>query len=402
MAAPSLSQRAGKGVCRMGWGPLGDIVDGVKDTVSDGAGLIADKASDAAGFVADKVSDGAGWVSDHWKTIAEIGAGILVTAAILAVVVASGGTLAPFALAGAAALLGAGAAGGVASWAVGNWLNDRPFTWKGALTSAVLGAVLTWATPAAGKIVSPAIERVAGQTAANVVRTLTGASAGARPNAGSLAGSGSVADDVVRTADDVLRSADDALPGALPDQPLTAGNGAARAAQFGEHWQSLSLDDAVSRLGSPDELVAKVSESGQKIVFTNTRTGQSVVYDPQGNYFRLQDANGVYLGADGLPVTNKVPVLGPDGKPVLNAKGQPKMQQLSGEAYKSHFNGSTHFANTGDANASVVLGQRYGLPATSTSDTTTAAAGGTTAASYAPIAGPSTTSGFLGAFSSER
>lgn len=166
------------------------------------------------------------------------------------------------------------------------------------------------------------------------------------------------------------------LPVGLVDDALlpTAGDGLRRATLFGANWKQVSLRDAVKGLGSPDEVVASVSETGQKINFVNTRTGQMVVYDPQGNYFRVLGSNKTALGVDGKPVSNNVALVGEDGAPLLNANGKPRYRQLTGEEFKAYQWQETHFGSTDSVADAVALAKDHGLPATVTSDTTAATA----------------------------
>jgi filamentous hemagglutinin len=94
--------------------------------------------------------------------------------------------------------------------------------------------------------------------------------------------------------------------------PLTSG-GARRAAQFGENWQSASLKETVGTVAG-DSPVVSPAPSG-KVIYTNPDTGLRVVYDPAGNYFRVENPALAgelrYMDQFGKPTPKNVPLVKP-------------------------------------------------------------------------------------------
>ncbi|HZV00583.1 MAG TPA: hypothetical protein VFF73_27970 [Planctomycetota bacterium] len=360
-----------------------DLVSGAIQTAKDGWGAITSAADLAYNYLPLlPLPLPLSFFVHHWKAVIATVVAVAATAAVIA--------LLPEGLAGLAlvgGLLLAGAAGGIASSSVGDLLDGKdPISdWKHVLLSGAIGGVLTVAT--AGLFGAFSGAGAASATGADGTATVAGAAAG-----------------------DDAGSAADAVAGRAGDDPSgTTGNdssdpaakgGAARAAANGESWKPASVDDAVSRLGPREDV--QVTTTDQKVVFTNTKTGESVVYDPAGNYFRIQGADGRYLDLNGQPISNKVPVLDENGDPVLNARGNPKLQQLSGKAWNDYYQSQTHFASSASQDQALALAREYGL--TTTSDST--AAGGATSTSdstastsdsTASSGAPSSTHGFTGA-----
>ena len=107
--------------------------------------------------------------------------------------------------------------------------------------------------------------------------------------------------------------------------------GADRAAQYSGSWQSGSVEDAINRF-APDA-TPTYTESG-KIIFRNETTGIEVVYDRNGNYYRIIDTNlsgrRTALDIDGNIVPNNV---------------QTERGTMRGMT-QSEYNAITHFNNT--------------------------------------------------------
>ena len=66
----------------------------------------------------------------------------------------------------------------------------------------------------------------------------------------------------------------------------TVNNGATRAAKYSSEWGDASLNEAINRF-TPN--VEPVTTPKGKIIYNNSETGISVVYDKYGNYFRIED-----------------------------------------------------------------------------------------------------------------
>ncbi|WP_345810947.1 hemagglutinin repeat-containing protein [Paraburkholderia sp. PREW-6R] len=92
--------------------------------------------------------------------------------------------------------------------------------------------------------------------------------------------------------------------------PVYNQKGADRATAHSSNWSDASLDQAVNEIAGPNPQV-KYTQSG-KTVYTNPVTGDSVVYDNAGNYFRVEGANGQYLDKSGNQIPNNVPLIKPN------------------------------------------------------------------------------------------
>ena len=87
----------------------------------------------------------------------------------------------------------------------------------------------------------------------------------------------------------------------------TVKNGATRAAQYSSEWGDASLQEAIDKF-APN--VEPVVTSKGKFIYNNQETGISVVYDKNGNYFRIEDTTRPrgrnYLDIDGNDMNNEV------------------------------------------------------------------------------------------------
>ena len=105
--------------------------------------------------------------------------------------------------------------------------------------------------------------------------------------------------------------------------------GKRRAQKFSSGWKEASLSEAIRKF-APD--ARPVVTSSGKIVYTNTQTHISIVYDPNGNYFRIEDTSRPrgrnYLDIDGNDMNNVII----DGK----QRGRSK----------SEYQQATHFKNS--------------------------------------------------------
>jgi RHS repeat-associated protein len=120
-------------------------------------------------------------------------------------------------------------------------------------------------------------------------------------------------------------------------KPETESNGTARrtgadrSAKYSDTWQSGSVKDAINKFASGSEPV--YTDSG-KIIYRNNSTGIEVVYDSNGNYYRIVDTNltgrRTALDING----NKIP------NNVLTEKGTQR------GITQSEYNAISHFNNT--------------------------------------------------------
>ena len=78
-----------------------------------------------------------------------------------------------------------------------------------------------------------------------------------------------------------------------------------RSQKYSDNWSNESLSKTVDNI-APDSKPVKTS-SGKKI-YNNSKTGKQVVYDTDGNYFRIEDTNltgkRVYTDINGNPIPN--------------------------------------------------------------------------------------------------
>ncbi len=87
----------------------------------------------------------------------------------------------------------------------------------------------------------------------------------------------------------------------------TVKNGATRAAQYSSEWKDASLQEAINKF-APN--VEPVVTSKGKVIYNNPKTGISVVYDKNGNYFRIEDTTRPrgrnYLDMGGNDMNNEI------------------------------------------------------------------------------------------------
>ncbi|HFK5599126.1 TPA: hypothetical protein ACG0AT_003712, partial [Elizabethkingia anophelis] len=93
---------------------------------------------------------------------------------------------------------------------------------------------------------------------------------------------------------------------AVAETESALSGGAMRAAKFSEGRENASLSDAINKFAPDAEGVANASG---KTIYNNSETGIQVVYDNNGNYFRVENTNlsgkRNYLDMDGNVPNNK-------------------------------------------------------------------------------------------------
>jgi RHS repeat-associated protein len=93
------------------------------------------------------------------------------------------------------------------------------------------------------------------------------------------------------------------------------GAGAARAARFGDNWQSVSLKETISTVAGDAAVVTKTASG--KVIYTHPETGVQVVHDVAGNYFRVENPAAIgsrrYLDQFGKLIPDNVPLVKPRG-----------------------------------------------------------------------------------------
>jgi len=84
-------------------------------------------------------------------------------------------------------------------------------------------------------------------------------------------------------------------------------NGATRAMQYSSQWENASLTEAINRF-APNAKPVETSKG--KVIYSNNETGVSVVYNKNGNYFRIEDTTKPrgrnYLDINGNDVNNEI------------------------------------------------------------------------------------------------
>ena len=111
----------------------------------------------------------------------------------------------------------------------------------------------------------------------------------------------------------------------------TVKDGAYRASKYSKSWKKGSLKDAINKF-APDS-IPEYTDKG-KIIYRNSDTGIEIVYDKNGNYFRINDTNITgrrsYIDLEG----NKIP------NNVVTEKGTQR------GITQGEYNELTHFNNT--------------------------------------------------------
>ena len=84
-------------------------------------------------------------------------------------------------------------------------------------------------------------------------------------------------------------------------------NGATRAMQYSSQWENASLTETINRF-APNAKPVETSKG--KVIYSNNKTGISVVYDKNGNYFRIEDTTKPrgrnYLDINGNDMNNEI------------------------------------------------------------------------------------------------
>ncbi len=94
---------------------------------------------------------------------------------------------------------------------------------------------------------------------------------------------------------------------ALEGGSNTVKNGAIRAAKYSSEWGEASLQEIIDKFAPNIEPM--VTSKG-KIIYDNQEIGISVVYNKNGNYFRIEDTTRPrgrnYLDIDGNDMNNEI------------------------------------------------------------------------------------------------
>jgi len=85
-------------------------------------------------------------------------------------------------------------------------------------------------------------------------------------------------------------------------------DGTARAQKFSEYWQEGSLNESIEKFIPNHEKEEKLEKG--KIIYNNKESKIQIVYDVNGDYFRIEDLNKKgrrrYLDINGKDVSNKI------------------------------------------------------------------------------------------------
>ena len=77
--------------------------------------------------------------------------------------------------------------------------------------------------------------------------------------------------------------------------------------QYSSQWENASLTEAINRFAPKAK---PIETSKGKVIYSNNETGVSVVYDKNGNYFRIEDTTRPrgrnYLDINGNDMNNEI------------------------------------------------------------------------------------------------
>ena len=107
-------------------------------------------------------------------------------------------------------------------------------------------------------------------------------------------------------------------------------NGKDRANDFSSNWSKASLNETIKKFGLDEE--SEVNPKG-KVIYSNNRTNVTIVYDVNGNYFRIQDKT--------IPQDKRSAYLDINGNSAQNIVENSKTRGRT----KKEFQRDTHFLN---------------------------------------------------------
>ncbi|MBS4958276.1 MAG: capsid protein [Clostridium sp.] len=85
-------------------------------------------------------------------------------------------------------------------------------------------------------------------------------------------------------------------------------DGASRAEEFSKHWEEASLGETINKFTPDYEVIEKLNKG--KILYKSDISNIQIVYDANGNYFRIEDltlkGKRRYLDINGNNVSNKI------------------------------------------------------------------------------------------------
>lgn len=85
-------------------------------------------------------------------------------------------------------------------------------------------------------------------------------------------------------------------------------DGSTRAAEFSKYWEEASLKEAINKFTPEYEIIEKLDKG--KILYNSKKTNIQIVYDTNGNYFRIEDltlkGKRRYLDINGNNASNKI------------------------------------------------------------------------------------------------
>ncbi|WP_291649915.1 hypothetical protein [Clostridium sp.] len=85
-------------------------------------------------------------------------------------------------------------------------------------------------------------------------------------------------------------------------------DGANRAEEFSKYWEEASLGETINKFTPDYEVIEKLNKG--KILYKSDISNIQIVYDANGNYFRIEDltlkGKRRYLDINGNNVSNKI------------------------------------------------------------------------------------------------
>ena len=85
-------------------------------------------------------------------------------------------------------------------------------------------------------------------------------------------------------------------------------DGSTRAAEFSKYWEEASLKEAINKFTPEYEIIEKLDNG--KILYNSKKTNIQIVYDTNGNYFRIEDltlkGKRRYIDINGNNASNKI------------------------------------------------------------------------------------------------
>jgi hypothetical protein len=119
--------------------------------------------------------------------------------------------------------------------------------------------------------------------------------------------------------------------------------GAVRAQTYSENWTGASLEAAIERHGGPN---VTSWQRGGKIIYENPATFRQVVYDVEGNYFRILDPDTIGgMGTNYRTIDGRTPTITFKNSNGTTVTVPTKSATIKNFDVKGYYNARTHFLN---------------------------------------------------------